>query len=77
MWHQRITDRANELDWIIRTPTYTTTASTDLDAHTSPVVAIRVLSKVEAAPVNGGHNKFVPVQVITVLLTATFNIYSP
>ncbi|XP_011337865.2 WD repeat-containing protein 60 [Ooceraea biroi] len=63
MWHQRVTDKANELDWVIRTPTYTTTASIDPDAHTSEVVAIRVLSKIEATSVNEKHNKFVPIQI--------------
>ncbi|XP_071653960.1 cytoplasmic dynein 2 intermediate chain 1 [Temnothorax longispinosus] len=61
MWHQKITDKANELDWVIRTPTYTTTA--ELDAHTSQVVAIRVLSKIETASVKERSNKFVPIQI--------------
>lgn len=64
MWHQRVTDKANELDWVVRMPTYTTTANTEADAHTSQVIAIRVLSKIETASVKSGSNKFVPIQVI-------------
>ncbi|XP_020278948.1 WD repeat-containing protein 60 isoform X2 [Pseudomyrmex gracilis] len=63
MWHQRVTDKANELDWVIRMPTYTTTANTEADAHTSQVIAIRVLSKIETASVKNGSNKFVPIQI--------------
>lgn len=61
MWHQKITD--NELAWVIRTPTYTTTASVEPNAHTSQIVAIRVLSKIENASARGRSNKFVPIQV--------------
>ncbi|KYN40872.1 WD repeat-containing protein 60, partial [Trachymyrmex septentrionalis] len=61
MWHQKITDKANELDWVIRTPTYTTTA--ELDAHTSQVVAIRVLSKIETICAKERSNKFIPIQI--------------
>lgn len=62
MWHQKVTDRANELDWVIRTPTYTTTADTETDTHTSQIVAIRVLSKIEITS-SKERNKFVPIQV--------------
>ncbi|KAG5313458.1 WDR60 protein, partial [Acromyrmex insinuator] len=61
MWHQKITDKANELEWVIRTPTYTTTA--ELDAHTSQVVAIRVLSKIETTYAKERSNKFIPIQI--------------
>ncbi|XP_029671470.1 WD repeat-containing protein 60-like isoform X2 [Formica exsecta] len=63
MWHQKITDKANELDWVIRTPTYTTTGITELDAHTSQVVAIRVQSKIETISAKERSNKFVPIQI--------------
>jgi len=63
MWHQKITD--NELDWVIRTPTYTTTANIKQDSHMSQVIAIRVLSKIETASAKTRSNKFVPIQVIT------------
>ncbi|GAB1859922.1 Wd repeat-containing protein 60 [Camponotus japonicus] len=63
MWHQKITDKANELDWVIRTPTYTTTGITELDAHTSQVVAIRVQSKIETTFAKERSNKFVPIQI--------------
>ncbi|XP_014469680.1 PREDICTED: WD repeat-containing protein 60 [Dinoponera quadriceps] len=63
MWHQKVTDKANELDWVIRTPTHTTTAESE-DTHTSPIVAIRVLSKIETASAKGGGSgKFVPIQI--------------
>ena len=65
MWHQKITDKANELEWVIRTPTYTTTA--ELDAHTSQVVAIRVLSKIETTYAKERSNKFIPIQVVIIL----------
>ncbi|XP_032675193.1 WD repeat-containing protein 60 isoform X2 [Odontomachus brunneus] len=61
MWHQKVTD--NELDWIIRTPTYTTTANTESETHTSQIVAIRVLSKIETASTKGKNDKFVPIQI--------------
>lgn len=61
MWHQKVTDKANELDWVVRTPTYTTTANAESDVHMSQVVAIRVLSKIEDA--NARSNKFIPIQV--------------
>lgn len=70
MWHQKITDKANELDWVIRTPTYTTTGITELDAHTSQVVAIRVQSKIETISAKERSNKFVPIQVTTLSLIA-------
>lgn len=67
MWHQKIIDKANELNWVIRTSTYTTTGITELDAHTSQVVAIRVQSKIETTFAKERSNKFVPIQVITPL----------
>jgi len=66
MWHQKIMDKANELEWVIRMPTYTTTA--ELDAHTSQVVAIRLLSKIETVSVKERSNKFVPIQVATITI---------
>lgn len=72
MWHQKITD--NELDWVIRTPTYTTTGITELDAHTSQVVAIRVQSKIETTFAKERSNKFVPIQVdnLSFIVVLTF-----
>ncbi|XP_011156708.1 cytoplasmic dynein 2 intermediate chain 1 isoform X2 [Solenopsis invicta] len=74
MWHQRITDKANELDWVIRTPTYTTTV--ELDAHTSQVVAIRVLSKIETTSAKERSNKFVPIQICSLDEDGCFIIWS-
>lgn len=73
MWHQKITDKANGLDWVIRTPTYTTTA--ELDAHTSQVVAIRVLSKIETTSAKES-NKFVPIQICSLDEDGCFIIWS-
>lgn len=76
MWHQKITDKANELDWVIRTPTYTTTAELDY-AHTSQIVAIRVLSKIETSSAKERSNKFVPIQVATVTIFTLALKFSP
>lgn len=65
MWHQKVTDKANESGWVLRTPTYTTTASTELDTHMSKIIAIRVLSKIETVSMKG-RNKFLPIQVIII-----------
>ena len=46
IWHQRVTDKDNEIYWVIRTPTYTTAGNLKLE-HKSEVVALRVLSKIE------------------------------
>lgn len=63
MWHQKITDKANELNWIIRMPTYTTATNTETDIHNSQIVAIRVLSKIEEESLERRDNRFVPIQV--------------
>ncbi|KAG7200603.1 hypothetical protein KM043_001161 [Ampulex compressa] len=61
MWHQRVTDRANGLDWTIRTATYTTALNVDVNSHVAEVVAIRTLSKVEVE--RRSEAKFVPIQI--------------
>lgn len=62
MWHQKVTDKANNLDWTIRMPTYTTATNVETN-HTAQVVAIRILSKIEEKSVKQHNNKFVPIQV--------------
>ncbi|XP_076242059.1 cytoplasmic dynein 2 intermediate chain 1 isoform X2 [Calliopsis andreniformis] len=63
MWHKKITDKANELNWIIRMPTYTTAANMEIDNHNSQIVAIRILSKIEEKSSEWHSNKFVPIQI--------------
>lgn len=61
MWHHKITDKANNLDWTIRIPTYTT--ATNIDINTAQIVAVRVLSKIEEKSLVRHNNKFIPIQV--------------
>lgn len=65
MWHQKVTDKDNEMDWVIRSPTYTSTGNYEIDGHKSEVVALRILSKVEKEVVN---NKFLPIQVSNIYI---------
>lgn len=63
MWHQKVTDKDNEMDWVIRSPTYTTAGNFEIDGHKSEVVALRILSKVEIEALDTVNNKFLPIQV--------------
>ncbi|XP_012287653.1 WD repeat-containing protein 60 isoform X2 [Orussus abietinus] len=63
MWHRKVTDKANESDWIIRSPTYVTAGNPEIDGHKSEIVAIHVLSKIEEEPIEASYNKFVPIQI--------------
>lgn len=63
MWHHKITDKANNLDWTIRIPTYTTATNIDINIHTTQIVAVRVLSKIEEKSLVRCNNKFIPIQV--------------
>lgn len=63
MWHHKVSDNANKLDWTIRMPTYTTATYTDSDNYTSQIVALRILSKIEEKSLERRNNKFVPIQV--------------
>lgn len=62
MWHQKIADKANGLDWTIRIPTYTTSANMEVNIHDSQIVAIRILSTIEEKSLRR-NNQFVPIQV--------------
>ncbi|XP_024942554.1 WD repeat-containing protein 60 isoform X3 [Cephus cinctus] len=62
MWHQRITDKANETDWIIRSATYTTAGNIE-NGHTSEIVAIRILSKIHSESSGSLLNQFIPIQI--------------
>ena len=66
IWHQRVTDKDNEMDWVIRTPTYTTAGNLEV-GHKSEVIALRVLSKIEKDDLDRISNKFLPIQVSEVL----------
>lgn len=62
MWHQKVTDKANNSDWTIRMPTYTTTANIEIN-YIAEIVAIRILSKIEEKSIERHNTKFVPIQV--------------
>ncbi|XP_033208063.1 WD repeat-containing protein 60 isoform X2 [Belonocnema kinseyi] len=62
MWHQRVTDKDNEMDWVLRSPTYTTAENFEL-GHKSEVVALRVLSKIDNDYLDRVSNKFLPIQI--------------
>ncbi|XP_017878315.1 WD repeat-containing protein 60 isoform X2 [Ceratina calcarata] len=74
MWHHKVTDKANELDWTIRMPTYTTAANIKTDA--SQIVAIRVISKIEEKSLEQRNNKFVPLQICSLSENGFLNIWS-
>ncbi|XP_076301003.1 cytoplasmic dynein 2 intermediate chain 1 isoform X2 [Lasioglossum baleicum] len=61
MWHPKV--KANELDWTIRMPTYTTTANAEIITDYSQIVAIRILSKLEEKSFERRNNQFVPIQI--------------
>ncbi|XP_015434897.1 PREDICTED: WD repeat-containing protein 60 [Dufourea novaeangliae] len=76
MWHQKVTDKANELDWTIRMPTYTTTGNTDINVDNSQIVALRVLSKIEEKSFQRRNNKFVPIQICSLSEKGSLIIWS-
>ncbi|XP_023318913.1 WD repeat-containing protein 60 [Trichogramma pretiosum] len=53
-WHQRISDKTNEIDWIVRSSTYTTAGNVEL-SHSSTVVAIGTL--LNAANLDSGQEE--------------------
>ncbi|OAD59275.1 WD repeat-containing protein 60, partial [Eufriesea mexicana] len=38
MWHQKVTDKANDLDWTIRMPTYTTATNEEVNASATRII---------------------------------------
>ncbi|XP_026301303.1 WD repeat-containing protein 60 isoform X2 [Apis mellifera] len=74
MWHHKITDKANNLDWTIRIPTYTT--ATNIDINTAQIVAVRVLSKIEEKSLVRRNNKFIPIQICSLNENGTLIIWS-
>ncbi|XP_053977008.1 cytoplasmic dynein 2 intermediate chain 1 isoform X1 [Hylaeus volcanicus] len=76
MWHQKMTDTANELNWTIRTPTYTTAANIESNIHDSPIVTIRILSKIEEKSLERCNNKFVPIQICSLNEKGSLIIWS-
>ncbi|OXU23624.1 hypothetical protein TSAR_005944 [Trichomalopsis sarcophagae] len=64
-WHQRIIDKVNEMDWVVRTPTYTTAGNWEVEAHMSSVVAIRIISRLGQDEAETLSEKFVSIQICT------------
>ncbi|XP_046749991.1 cytoplasmic dynein 2 intermediate chain 1 isoform X2 [Diprion similis] len=65
MWHQKVTDKVNEVDWVLRSPTYTTADSINDNYHSSKIVAIRVVSHIEKDTSNSSYNRLAPIQICT------------
>lgn len=63
MWHKKVSDKENKIDWVIRSSTYTTTGNFEIDGHKSEIVALRILSKVEKEALDTASNKFLPIQI--------------
>ncbi|XP_076650972.1 cytoplasmic dynein 2 intermediate chain 1 [Halictus rubicundus] len=76
MWHPKVTDKANELDWTIRMPTYTTTANAEINTDNSQIVAIRILSKLEEKSFERRNNQFVPIQICSLNEKGSLIIWS-
>ncbi|XP_078033323.1 cytoplasmic dynein 2 intermediate chain 1 isoform X1 [Augochlora pura] len=76
MWHPKVTDKANELDWTIRIATYTTTANTEIIVDNSQIVAIQILSKLEEKSYERRNNKFVPIQICSLNEKGSLIIWS-
>ncbi|KAK9295652.1 hypothetical protein QLX08_010078 [Tetragonisca angustula] len=74
MWHEKVTDRANNLDWTIRMPTYTT-APIEIN-YTAEIVAIRILSKIEEKSIERHNTKFVPIQICSLNENGSLVIWS-
>lgn len=62
-WHQRIVDKINEIDWVIRSPTYTTAGNWEIDSHLCPVIAIRILSRIDREDGDELSDKFASIQI--------------
>ncbi|KAK2584706.1 hypothetical protein KPH14_007040 [Odynerus spinipes] len=74
IWHHKVTNNINGDNWIIRTPTYTTTGNADVSTHDSKIVAIRVLSKIEE--MDASKNKFISTQLCSIDENGRFIIWS-
>ena len=64
-WHQQIIDKVNEMDWIVRSTTYTTAGSWEIEAHMSPIVSIRILSRMIENEMENFDNRFISIQICT------------
>lgn len=53
------------MDWIVRTPTYTTAGNWEVEAHMSSVVAIRIISRLGQDEAETLSEKFVSIQICT------------
>ncbi|XP_012153393.2 cytoplasmic dynein 2 intermediate chain 1 isoform X1 [Megachile rotundata] len=76
MWHHKVIDKENKRNWTIRMSTYTTTTNTETNIHTSQIVAIRVLSKIEVQSLERRSNKFVPIQICSLNENGSMVIWS-
>ncbi|XP_011505727.1 PREDICTED: WD repeat-containing protein 60 [Ceratosolen solmsi marchali] len=61
--HPKIFDKINELNWIIRNPTYTTAGNWEIGSHLAPIVSIRIISKMEEDEIENLNEKFVSIQI--------------
>lgn len=51
------------MDWIVRSPTYTTSGNWEIESHTAPIVAIRIVSKMDQDETENLNDKFVSIQI--------------
>ncbi|XP_058797545.1 cytoplasmic dynein 2 intermediate chain 1 isoform X2 [Phymastichus coffea] len=61
--HQKIIDKVNEVECVVRSPTYTTAGNWEIECHLCPVIAIRILSKVDQEDTESLNDKFVSIQI--------------
>ncbi|KAJ8684293.1 hypothetical protein QAD02_020085 [Eretmocerus hayati] len=62
-WHQKIKDKIHEMEWTIRSPTYTTAGSWEIQGHSVPVVALRVISKIDYDRTGELADKYLSIQI--------------
>ena len=62
-WHQKIIDKLNEMDWVIRSPTYSTAGIWENEAHSSSIVSIKTLSNVDCDEAEDLNDKFISIQI--------------
>ncbi|XP_043267572.1 cytoplasmic dynein 2 intermediate chain 1 [Venturia canescens] len=61
--HRKIVDEANKCEWILRSPTYSSTGIFETSGHDSEIVALRVLSRIEGEYHDSNSNRFMPIQI--------------
>ncbi|XP_012260238.2 cytoplasmic dynein 2 intermediate chain 1 isoform X1 [Athalia rosae] len=65
MWHHKVTDKVNEVDWILRSATYTTADTVNENYHNSEIVAIRVISHIDKDISSAIKDRLAPIQICT------------